>query len=64
MSFTPRGPRPDASPTKWLQLNIDVAGVAPDTVEELERRLNESRDRLVSEVLGTDGARRATVKRI
>ena len=32
MSYMPRGHRPGPSPTRWLQLNIDVAGVAPDKV--------------------------------
>ena len=28
--------RPGQNPTRWLQLTIDVAGVAPDKVDELE----------------------------
>ena len=63
MSFMPRGHRPGPSPTRWLQLNINVAGVAPDKVDELERRLKESGVQLVNEVLATDGSHGVTVKR-
>ena len=56
--------RPGSSPTRWLQLTIDVAGVAPDKVDELEGKLNEFKNQLESETDGTVDKSRFAVKRV
>ena len=63
MSTIPTGRyRPDPSPTRWLQLTIDVAGVAPEKVAELEAKLNEYKQQLTNDPV-SDGSR-IYVKRI
>ena len=42
-SYSPYAP--DSVP-KWLQLNINVAGIEQEKVDELERKLNELQVRL------------------
>ena len=55
---------PVASPTKWLQLTINVQSIAPKEVDELWGKLQEFKNRLASETAGTVDASRFQVKRI
>ena len=54
--------RPGPSPTRWLQLTIDVRGIAADVVNELERKLKEFKKQLETETAGT-GELKVNVKR-
>ena len=57
--------RPEPSPPKWLQFNIDVSGITPEVVDELEGKLQERMDQLASESVGTvEKTRFGKVKRI
>ena len=55
---------PDASPTKWLKLTINVQSIAPEVVDELWDKLQEFKNRLASEAAGTVDESRLQVKRI